>query len=124
MNGSLWVFTLVLFSPDQMLPTTLHGHRNKLTAAYNMQIPLSQQNVTIKAYKINMFCNFLNTCAWCGRFFFKFTEKRTGSFPSLEHLPEVRGNPYLAACSDFIPRNSLLRPPHPVAERITQPEGR
>lgn len=35
---SLWVLTLVLFSPDQILPTTLQGHRNKLTAADNMRI--------------------------------------------------------------------------------------
>lgn len=29
-------------------------------------------------------------------------------------LPEVRGNPYLAAISDFIPRNPAARPVHSI----------
>lgn len=35
---------------------------------------------------------------------------------ALEHLPGARGNPYLAASSDFIPRNPAPDPLHPVAE--------
>lgn len=64
---------------------------------------------TIKAYKINMFCNFLSTCAWL--YIKSHQGKGAGCLRSRLHLPEGRGNPYLAASSDFIPRNPAPRAP-------------
>lgn len=64
---------------------------------------------TIKAYKINMFCYFLSTCAWL--YIKSHQGKRAGCLRSRLHLPEGRGNPYLAASSDFIPRNPAPRAP-------------
>lgn len=67
----------------------------------------------VKVYKIKMLYNFLNTRACCGHCILKATTE--ASWPLALTAAFTRnegGNPYLAASSDFIPRNSA--PVNPI----------
>lgn len=68
-----------------------------------------------------MFCNFLSTCAWCGHFILKASRVKK---ELVSIAPEVTGNLYLVASSDFIPRNPAALSPHSVADRKHLPEER
>lgn len=83
--------------------------RHTLTAAYNVQILLSQQMQPIKLMKYtDMFCNLHNSFVWCGCYvLIKSYQQRKPSLFALQSIYQKRE----WVSSGFLPRNAFSSPP-------------
>lgn len=81
-------------------------------------------NATIKAYKINMFCNFLSTCAWCGNCILKATREENWPYPLSGTFTRSEREPLFSSELRFHSQKSfLLAPSSSSREEKLGPRG-
>lgn len=98
-------------------PNYTTGTKKRVDSCLQCADTAESTNATIKAYKINMFCNFLSTCAWCGHCILKATRDENWLFLFSGAFTRSEREPLFSSKLWFHSQKSLSSPPHPVAGR-------